>query len=183
VAAESFGGSASPTCSTSARTDGDGVQPPERPQLLAGEAPPGLWEALAGQVAAARFTLNRADISSGANGVTNFATRTVTVAVHLSAAQAAKTLAHELGHVLLHDGTEYAGGCRGRAEVEAESVAYIVCQAAGLTTAAYSFGYVAAWSSGDTSTVMATAERVTACARTILDRSALLESSDEREAA
>jgi hypothetical protein len=145
VAAESFGGSASPTCSTSARTDGDGVQPPERPQLLAGEAPPGLWEALAGQVAAARFTLNRADISSGANGVTNFATRTVTVAPHLSAARAAKTHAHELAHVTMHNGREYATGCRGQAEIEAESVAYILCSAAGFTTAGYSFGYVAHW--------------------------------------
>jgi hypothetical protein len=88
-----------------------------------------------------------------------------------------------LAHACLHDGTEYAIGCRGRAEVEAESVAFILCQAAGLTTAAYSFGYVASWSGGDAGTVKATAERVTACARTILDRTGLLELSDEREAA
>lgn len=81
----------------------------------------------------------------------------------------------ELGHVLLHDGTEYAAGCRGRAEVEAESVAYIVCQAAGLTTAAYSFGYVAAWSGGDTGTVKATAERVITTARTVLHATGLLQ--------
>lgn len=36
-------------------------------------------------------------------------------------AQAAKTLAHELAHVMLHDRTEQAVVCRGRAEVEAES--------------------------------------------------------------
>jgi antirestriction protein ArdC len=131
------------------QTDGDTVKPPAGPQLLNGEAPAGLWDTLAGHIEAEGFTLVRGEIPSGANGTTNFTTRTVTVAGHLSPAQATKTLAHELGHVLLHDGTEYAAGCRGRAEVEAESVAYIVCQAAGLTTAAYSFGYVAAWSGGD----------------------------------
>ena len=67
----------------------------------------------------------------------------------------------------MHDGTEYAAGCRGRAEIEAESVAYIVCHAAGLTTAAYSFGYVAHWSGGDPATVKDTAERVVTTARTI----------------
>lgn len=33
-------------------------------------------------------------------------------------------LAHELAHTQMHDGTEYAAGCRGQAEIEAESVAY-----------------------------------------------------------
>src|SRR5207248_4311950 len=128
-----------------AQTDGDAVHPPERPRLLEGEAPAGLWDSLAAQVAAAGFTLTRSEIAGGANGVTNFADRTVTVAAHLSPAQGAKTLAHELAHVAMHTGTEYATGCRGQAEVEAESVAYILCQAAGLTTAAYSFGSVAHW--------------------------------------
>lgn len=153
-----------------AQTDGDGVQPPARPELLDGDAPAGLWDTLAGQVAAAGFTLTRDVIPSGANGATNFAARTVIVADHLAAAQAAKTLAHELAHVTMHTGTEYATGCRGRAEIEAESVAYILCQAAGLTTAAYSFGYVAHWSGGDPTAVKITAERVVTTARTILGR-------------
>jgi hypothetical protein len=153
-------------------TDGYTVRPPAGPALLDGEAPAGLWDALAAQVTAEGFTLTRAEIPSGANGTTNFATRTVTVAAHLSPAQAAKTLAHELGHAVCHTGMEYATGCRGRAEVEAESVAFIVCRAAGLMTAAYSFGYVAGWSAGDPKVVKATAERVVTAARDILDRAA-----------
>lgn len=104
-------------------TDGDTVKPPAGPVLLEGEAPAGLWDLLAAQVAAEGFTLTRGEIPSGANGTTNFATRTVTVADHLAPAQAVKTLAHETAHALMHTGTEYAMGCRGRAEVEAESVA------------------------------------------------------------
>jgi hypothetical protein len=143
-----------------AQTDGDTVQPPERPALLDGEAPPGLWDTMAAEVTRAGFILGRADIPSGANGVTNFADRTVTIAAELPAAQACKTLAHELAHTAMHTGTEYATGCRGQAEIEAESVAYIVCQAAGLTTGAYSFGYVAHWAGGDPAAVKGTAERV-----------------------
>ena len=59
---------------------------------------------------------------------------------------------------------------RPRQEIEAESVAYLVCGANGLDTDAYSFGYVASWSGGDTDRIRATSERVLACARTVLDR-------------
>lgn len=156
-----------------AQTDGDRVAPPARPQLLEGEAPAGLWDTLADQIVAAGFTLARGDIRTGANGVTNFASRAVTIAAHLSQAQAVKTLAHELAHVTMHNGTEYAAGCRGQAEIEAESVAYIVCSAAGLTTAGYSFGYVAHWAGGDAKTIRHTADRVIGAARTILERTGL----------
>ncbi|HET9772655.1 MAG TPA: ImmA/IrrE family metallo-endopeptidase, partial [Acidimicrobiia bacterium] len=154
-----------------------GVQPPQRPQLLDGEAPAGLWDTLAGQVAAAGFTLTRSEIANGANGVTNFALRTVTVAPHLSPAQAAKTLAHELAHVSMHTGTEYAAGCRGRAEIEAESVAYIVCSTAGLHSAGYSFGYVAHWAGGDMKAIKETADRVISTARRHLDAMGLVAST------
>jgi antirestriction protein ArdC len=164
-------------------TDGDAVRPPAGPALLEGEAPAGLWDTLAAQIDAEGFTLARAEIPSGANGTTNFATRTVTVADHLSPAQATKTLAHELAHACLHTGAEYAMGCRGRAEVEAESVAFVVCQAAGLRTQAYSFGYVAGWSGGDPKQVKATAERVVTCARRILQCGGLLNSVEQPQAA
>ncbi|MDP9388527.1 MAG: hypothetical protein M3Q48_11615 [Actinomycetota bacterium] len=71
--------------------------------------------------------------------------------------------------MLLHDGSEYARGCRGRAEVDAESVAYLVCSAAGLAPDDYSFPYVASWSGGDVDAVRATAERCLGAARRILD--------------
>jgi antirestriction protein ArdC len=159
------------------QTDGDAIQPPERPQLLEGEAPAGLWDALAAQVHRAGFTLTRSEIAGSANGVTNFATRTVTVAAHLAPAQAAKTLAHELAHVTMHTGTEYATGCRGQAEIEAESVGYILCSTAGLHSAAYSFGYVAHWAGGDPKALRQTADRVITTARAILEATGLYQSA------
>lgn len=65
--------------------------------------------------------------------------------------QTMKTLVHEIAHAKLHD---YRGvpvekrKDRSQKEVEAESVAYVVCQHFGLDTSDYSFGYVAGWSSG-----------------------------------
>jgi hypothetical protein len=81
--------------------------------------------------------------------------------------QATKTLAHELAHVLLHApvGDAVAANV---AEVEAESVAYVVCQAAGMATTDYSLPYLARWSRGDMGLITATTERVLATARTVL---------------
>ena len=60
------------------------------------------------------------------------------------------------------------GSCRGRFEVEAESVAYIVCAALGMQTEGYSLAYVAGWSGGDVAKVRQTAEKVVKVADTIL---------------
>ena len=80
----------------------------------------------------------------GANGVTDFAQRLVTVRDDVDDAQAVKTLAHEAGHVLLHQ-DQGSRDCRGIIEVEAESVAYMVTSAHGLDSSQYTFNYVAGW--------------------------------------
>lgn len=78
----------------------------------------------------------------------------------------------ELAHVLLHDGVQ-AGARRELAEVEAESVAYLVCHAAGLASDDYSLPYVARWSGGDPAQVRLTAERVITTARRVLEAAGL----------
>lgn len=149
------------------QTEGEPLPDVKRPSLLEGDAPAELWDRLASQVAAAGFTLERGECA-GANGFTNYLTRTVRIREDVESAQAAKTLAHELAHVHLHNGTEYGKGCRGRSEVEAESVAYVVCQAAGMATTAYSFPYVAYWAAGEVDVVRQTASRVLEVARAIV---------------
>jgi antirestriction protein ArdC len=151
------------------QTDGDPLpEPPVR--LLDGPESSGLTDRLAELVRAEQFDFVLGPMPSGheqALGVTDYVSRTVTVRRNVSPAQQAKTTAHELAHVLLHgDGTRAS---REVCEVEAESVAYLVCGTNGLSTDAYSLGYVASWASGDLDTVRATAERVTACAARILD--------------
>ena len=126
-------------------------EPPPRPQLLTGEAPPGLWDGLARQVDEAGFALSMADPGGGARGRTNHLTHQVEVSPDLEPAQQVKTLAHELGHVLLHDPVQlpvevlHKPGGRGRVELEAESVAYLVTAAHGLDSSGYTFAYVGGW--------------------------------------
>lgn len=147
------------------QTDGDPL-PDIVPVLLDGDDPGPLWDALAAQVTDAGYSLTRGDCR-GANGLTMWAAREVRVRDDVSAAQACKTLAHELAHVLLHQARTTP---RDREEVEAESVAYIVCHAAGLATDDYSLPYVATWANGDLTLLRDSAQTVLATARTVLDR-------------
>lgn len=62
----------------------------------------------------------------------------------MSQSQTIKTLVHEIAHARLHNDGEKRD--RNVKEVEAESVAYVVCQYLGIDTSDYTFGYVAGWS-------------------------------------
>jgi hypothetical protein len=158
-----------------ADTEGDPL--PESPapaRLLAGEAPAGMWDALAAQVLAAGYRIELVEAiahSPGANGTTSPLDRVVQIATsERSAAAMCKTLAHELAHVLLHADALQTGNLeRVRAEVEAESVAYLVCAGFGLDSMDYTLGYVTNWSDGDADQVLATAATVQRCARAILE--------------
>lgn len=138
-----------------AQTSGDPL--PEQPSggRLHGTAPAGLWDALAAQVTAAGFTLERGD-TAPADGYTDFKTHTVRVGEGVEEAHAVQVLAHELAHVLLHDPSQRDEAaepgdtrrCYGTGEVEADSVAYLICTVAGLDTSATTFPYIAGWATG-----------------------------------
>lgn len=127
------------------QTDGDPLPEPPEAKLLTGEAPPGLWDALQSFVEAQGYEVSRGDCG-GANGITMFDTRQVRVRTDLDDAAACKTLAHEAAHTVLHHPEQREQfACRGVAEVEAESVAYLVTAAHGLDASQYTFNYVAGW--------------------------------------
>ena len=162
-----------------AQTDGDAL-PEVAPTLLEGEAPAGLWDALAAQVTAHGYSIERGPCGQ-ANGYTNPAGHVVRVRDDVSDAQACKTLVHELAHIVcghVEDLPTYAT-CRGRCEVEAESVGYVVTGAHGLDTSGDSFGYVAVWAQGHPEEVRAAADTVLRAARTILDQLDTLDEQDE----
>ena len=148
------------------QTDGKPL-PDVAPAELTGSAPDWMWQRLVGLVEAAGFVLERGDCR-GANGYTNFDDRIVRVREDIHPAQAVKTLAHELGHIRAEHETRFADtyhgslDCRGVAEIEAESIAYLVTVGAGLDASKYSVPYVAGWSGGDVDLLRATATTVLA---------------------
>ena len=94
-------------------------------------------------------------ITNGANGYFSLTDKRIAIKEGVSELQAVKTAIHEIAHAKLHDidlnapkDEQQPHIDRRTREVEAESVAYTVCQHYGLDTSDYSFGYVAGWSSG-----------------------------------
>lgn len=169
------------------QTEGNPLPTQPMPTLLSGHAPVGLWDGLAAQIEALGFTLQQvpdAAAIGGANGITDFTTRQVSVRVDMDDAAKVKTLAHELGHVMLHSPDARGAGDRaavdaalhrGIAEVEAESVALMIGAAHGLDTTAYTVPYVSSWASSvsgadPVGVVQATAERVRTTSLRVLDQ-------------
>ena len=95
------------------------------------------------------------EIKGGAHGYYHLEDKRIAIDEGMSELQTLKTAIHEIAHAKLHDidlnapkDEQQPRVDRRTREVEAESVAYTVCQRFGLDTSDYSFGYVAGWSSG-----------------------------------
>jgi antirestriction protein ArdC len=91
------------------------------------------------------------DIQGGAKGYYSQADKRIVIQEGMGELQTLKTAIHEIAHARLHDIDKNAPKDTPRPdattrEVEAESVAYTVCQHYGLDTSDYSFGYIAGWS-------------------------------------
>ncbi len=126
-----------------AQTDGTPL-PPMPAQRLQGEAPERAYERLVAVAQNIGYVVKEDYLPGERNGDCSYADRRIRVEVTNDRAQQVKTLAHELAHAMLHEGFTD----RALAELEAESVTYVVCNAIGLETDAYSFGYVAGWAGG-----------------------------------
>lgn len=95
-------------------------------------------------------SVHYAEIEGNAHGYYDLANKKIVVQEGMSQEQTLKTLVHEITHAQLHDkdtGSDNQVGRRA-AEVEAESVAFAVCEYLGIDSSDYSFGYVASWSQG-----------------------------------
>jgi hypothetical protein len=157
------------------QTSGVELPEPPRPVLLHGEAPAGLGAAVLALIEDHGFqvdTVPSAGAIGGANGQTNWGSRTVVVRADMDDAAMVKTLIHEAAHVLLHEGPPGRYLPRATKEVEAESVAYVVGSTHAMATDGYSFPYVATWAGeSGAKAVAATQARVASAARQIIDAS------------
>ena len=92
------------------------------------------------------------EIAGDSKGYYDREAKRIAVQENMSESQTLKTMIHEVAHSKLHskevEQDEQKRKDRNTKEVEAESVAYTVCQHFGIDTSDYSFGYIAGWSSG-----------------------------------
>lgn len=129
-----------------AQTEGDPL-----PQIgateLTDDVPSGLWESVAALVTNQGYTIDVGPVEGPTYGYASGETKTVKVADRLSDADAFVTLIHELAHILLgHTAPTFDYRTnRRRAEVEAESVAYVIAGMLGIDAAPCSTVYVAGW--------------------------------------
>ena len=100
-------------------------------------------------------TLGVDELTGDVEGCYNHLEQCIYVNEGMSQVQTLKTLIHETAHAKLHALPVENGVIKGRPEkdgptreVEAESIAYVVCQHFGIDTSDYSFAYVTGWSRG-----------------------------------
>lgn len=114
------------------------------------------------------------EIEGSANGYYHLVNKSIVINTDMSQVMHCKTGIHEITHALLHDkdsGIEKdALPDKQTKEVQAESVAFTVCQYYGFDTSDYSFGYIAGWSSGrELNELKASLEIIRQTAQTIIN--------------
>ena len=126
------------------QTDGEPIPMPPRPEPLTGrdDEAAALWTKITEYATSLGSPIALVDDLRGANGCYHVDSKRIEVVSDLPALQRVKTAIHEVAHALLHGRenrpTEYDLG-----ELEAESAAYLVADALGIDTGAYSFAYLA----------------------------------------
>ena len=90
-------------------------------------------------------------------GICNFTTHTITIREGMSESENLSTLIHEIAHSILHEDEHNS---RNQAEVEAESVAFVVSTFLGLDTSDYSFPYIVGWEENDVDLLRQSLQRI-----------------------
>jgi len=157
------------------QTTGQPVPLPSAFTAPKGEAPPGLWDCLCWLARREGFAVEQEDGSHG-DGTTFWAARRIRIPLSLSSGQAAWALAHQLGHVLVHNRITYppgttTSGCHGIRKAEADSVAFIICTRYGVQVE-HAFSGPQTWAGTDpraqpAAAILAAGERAAAAAAKI----------------
>lgn len=134
------------------QTDGEPIPELEAKELLA--TVEGYEDFIKAVTYVSPVSISFEDIPGDSKGYFSPTENRIGVQEGMSESQTVKTMVHETAHAMLHsrevekDDLLAPVKDRNTKEVEAESIAYTVCQHFGIDTAGYSFGYIAGWSSG-----------------------------------
>jgi len=127
----------------------DGRELPQNSSRLDGQDVGNVFPKLRQVALGLGFSVEDTDeLAEGVNGDCNHSMNRIRVRISNAPAQRVKTLAHELGHAILHTPGDGRPDDRGLMELEAESVAFVVCANNGIDTDDYTFGYVTGWVGG-----------------------------------
>ena len=127
----------------------DGQELPEICSRLDGDDVGNVFAPLRSVALGIGFSVEDTDeLPEGVNGDCDHDLHRIRVRTSNSPMQRVKTLVHELGHAILHAPGESRPDSRSLRELEAESVAFIVCANHGIESDDYSFGYVTSWAGG-----------------------------------
>ena len=151
------------------QTDGDPI--PESPCRVLRDDVEGYEAIIERLISVSPVRVGFEDIRTGANGYFHRGDERIAIKVGMPQAQTIKTLVHEIAHAMIHCvcGSE-ENVDRFTKEVQAESVAFTVCDVLGLDTSDYSFGYIAGWSTGkEAKELAASVEVIRATAGLILE--------------
>ena len=120
----------------------DGKPLPEILHRLSGDDPVFAFRRLQVVASDMEYQVSVEDLPGTRNGDCNFSEKIIRLRPGLEPAQTVKTLAHELGHAFLHhpDHLGERSMTRDLAELEAESIAYVICQELGIDSSDYTFG-------------------------------------------
>ena len=137
-----------------------GPPPRATPPPLQDGVRPGAWNALAEVALRRGYYIERTD--PGEQPVTHWIDRRIRIPSDLDGAPAVMALAHELGHVLLHDPANLpfldktapppipaTTRCSGTLAVEAESIAFLVTARLGMDTTGFTFPPLSIWAGAD----------------------------------
>ena len=131
------------------QTDGKPIPELEAKELLSDVE--GYQDMIHAVEAVSPVPIEMEEIAGESKGYFDREARRIAVQENMSESQTLKTMIHEVAHSMLHnkemEQDEQARKDRNTKEVEAESIAYTVCQHFGVDTSEYSFGYIAGWSS------------------------------------
>ncbi len=161
------------------QTDGEDL--PEVCSLLDGGDTTDTYSRLVDVATGIGFTVEDADFADARNGDCTHDLHRIRVAAARSDLQRVKTLVHEIAHAMLHEQFD----SRPIAELEAESIAYIVCANLGIDSGDYTFGYVSNWAGGGdeaVTAIKALGSRVQKTADSILEQMARVADSESKVA-
>lgn len=106
-------------------------------------------------------------LAGGAKGYYSIAEDRIVLNMELEDMQIAKTLIHEYSHSILHKKTDKDSDQR---EIEAESLAFVLCDHFGIDTSDYSFGYIASYAAQDEAKLKTILSNIQSTAHEMIDK-------------